>query len=83
MNRIFGVMPDDEIEKEKHYKDCRSLPITIQAGPNGWTIIYSDGSSHWYDEQNTTDENFTNAFEIAESELGTLTEIEYETHGEA
>lgn len=82
MNRMFGLMPSNEVEKERSYKDPHGLTITIQAGPNGWTIMYADGSSKWNDENNTTKENFAKAFKIAECELGTLTRIEHETYGE-
>ena len=73
MNRIFGLMPVAEIEKEQRFKDTYGLSIIIQAGPNGWTIIYADSSSKWNDEENTTEENFNKAFKIAECELGDLT----------
>ena len=83
MNRIFGLMPSNEVEKEVIFKDPHDLTITIQAGPNGWTILYADGSSRWQDEENTTEENFKKAFRIAEGGLGTLTEIKHEISGEA
>jgi len=83
MNRMFGLMPSSEVEKEKSFKDPHGLTITIQAGPNGWTIIYADHSSRWDDVESTTEENFDKAFRTAECELGTLTEIKYETYGEA
>ena len=83
MNRMFGLMSSNEIEKEKSFKDPDGLTITIQAGPNGWTIIYADYSSRWDDVESTTEENFDTAFKTAEMELGVLTEIEYETYGEA
>lgn len=80
MNRMFGLMPSDEIEKERSFKDPDGLTITIQAGPNGWTIIYADQSSIWEDVESTTEENFNKAFRIVECELGTLTEIKHEVY---
>lgn len=82
MNRMFGMMPRNEVEKERSFKDPHGLTITIQAGPNGWTIIYADHSSRWDDIEATTEENFDTAFRTAECELGALTEFRYETYGE-
>lgn len=76
MNRMFGMMPSNEVEKERSFKDPHGLSIIIQAGPNGWTIMYSDGSSKWNDIKATTEENFEKAFKIAEMELGVLTKVE-------
>ena len=76
MNRMFGLMPSNEIEKERSFKDSNGLKIMIQAGPNGWTIMCADGSSKWNDGKATTEENFERAFKIAEMELGTLTKVE-------
>lgn len=39
------MMPRSEIEIEKKYDAGNGMYITIQAGPNGWTIIYADGGS--------------------------------------
>ncbi len=75
MNRFFGMMPSDEIKKEKHYKDDLGLRITIQAGPHGWTIMYADSSSEFKDIDSTTDENFKTAYDIATKNLGKLIEI--------
>ena len=75
MKRFFGMMPSKEIETEKHYKDSNGLKITIQAGVHGWTIIYADASSDFKDVNNTTNENFKTAYDIAVNKLGTLTEI--------
>lgn len=75
MKRFFGMMPNSEIKIEKHYKDDNGYKITIQAGTHGWTIIYADSSSEFKDVDNTTDENFKTAYDIAKNELGILTEI--------
>ena len=82
MNRMFGLMPRNEVEKERSFKDPNGLTITIQAGPNGWTIIYADYSSRYADVESTTEENFDTAFKTVEHELGILTEIKYEAYGE-
>lgn len=80
MLRFNGMMPVNDIEKEETFKDSFGLNVIIQAGPLGWSIIYSDGSAKWKDENITTEENFNNAFKIAEVELGTLTLVEHETY---
>lgn len=73
MKRFFGMMPSSEIEKEKRFKDKCDLSITIQAGPNGWTVIYADGSTNYKDEVATTEENFNKAYKVATEALGELT----------
>ena len=75
MKRIFGMMPSDEIEKRKRYKDKYDHAITIQAGPHGWTVIYADGGTEFKDEDDTTDNNFQKAYKVATDALGELTEI--------
>lgn len=75
MRRFFGMMPSSEIEKEKYYKDKYGHRITIQAGVNGWTIIYSDSSTEFKDITASIDENFNTAYDLAISRLGILTEI--------
>ena len=45
MNRFFGMMPSSEIEVSKTFKDDFGLRISIDAGKNGWTIMYADSSS--------------------------------------
>lgn len=75
MKRFFGMMPTSEVEIEKRYKDKNDHKITIQAGPNGWSILWADGGSTWKDEENSADENFNIAFKEAEESVGTLTEI--------
>lgn len=82
MNRFMGMMLSDEVEKEVRFKDPHGLTITIQAGPNGWSIIYADYSSRFANEESTTEENFDKAVRTAECELGTLTEIKYESCSE-
>ena len=74
MNRFFGKMPSDEVEISKQYIDEYGLTITIEAGPHGYTIIYADGSSHWQDIDQSSEENFDKALEIATNNLGTLFE---------
>lgn len=75
MRRFFGMMSSSEIEVERHYKDKNGYRITIQAGVNGWTIIYADSSTQFKDITASTGENFNRAYDLAVSRLGILTEI--------
>lgn len=75
MRRFFGMMPSSEIDMERYYKDKEGHGIIIQAGVNGWTIIYSDSSSEFKDITTSTEENFNAAYDLAVSRLGILTEI--------
>lgn len=72
MKRFFGMMPSDEIEREEGYLDKYNHKIIIQAGPNGWSILYADGSSQYKDETKSTDDNFKEAYENATKSLGEL-----------
>lgn len=72
MKRFNGMMPADAIEREEHYKDENGLDVTIQAGPEGWTVLYADGSSEYNDVKTTTDENFKTAYDCAVENLGEL-----------
>lgn len=75
MRRFFGMMPSAEIEIEKYYKDKNGHKITIQAGVNGWTIIYADSSSDFKDITISTNENFKMAYDLAVDKLGALIEV--------
>ena len=75
MRRFFGMMPSSEIEIERYYKDKNGYRVRIQAGVNGWTVIYADSSSDFKDVTVSTDENFKDAYNLAVEKLGTLIEI--------
>ena len=75
MIRFAGMMPNKEIEREEVFKDRINLNVVIQAGPNGWTILFADGSSEYKDVEAATDENFEEAKHIAESKIGKLTSL--------
>ena len=75
MKRFFGMMPSTEIEIEKYYKDENGYKITIQAGKNGWTIIYADHSTDFKDIISSVNKNFEEAYNLAVNRLGTLDEI--------
>jgi hypothetical protein len=65
MQRFFGMMPSKEIEKEERIK-INDLSVIIQTGPNGWTILYTDGSIEYQDIVDTTDNNFKTAISVLE-----------------
>lgn len=75
MKRFFGMMPSDEIEMTKHFKDERNRDITIDAGPHGWTIIYSDGSTNYKDIEDTTENNYVDAFKSLISKFPEIKEV--------
>lgn len=72
MNRFFGMMPSTEIERQERFVDTVGLKITIQSGPNGYSILYADGSSQFKDIKDSTDNNFKIAYDIAKGNLGEL-----------
>ena len=75
MNRFFGLMPTNEIEKTGIYKDRYGLRVIITAGPNGWTVVYADNATSYNDESVGTEKNFNTAYNVAEDVVGPLTEM--------
>lgn len=75
MKRFFGMMPSDCIEKEKRFKTESGLVLQIQAGREGWTIIYADGSSEYKDISDTTENNFNEAYERVKKLFPEMEEI--------
>ena len=68
MKRFFGMMPCDEVTIEKAYKAhgiMTDVDITIQAGPEGWSVIWPDKGVNYNDETNDPEENFKTAYELA------------------
>lgn len=61
MKRFFGMMPSDEIKIQKTFADDLGLKIKIQAGENGWTILYADNSSEYADVVDKSLNNFNAA----------------------
>lgn len=73
MNRFLGMMPSSEIKREERFKVGSSqLSVTIQAGENGWTILYADSSSDYEDEVDTTDNNFNKAMEVLKTHFSDI-----------
>ena len=82
MRRLFGMMPQSEIKREEQFKDKDGLKVIIQAGPNGWTIIWADGGSTYKDIESSTDENFNTAYKEVVDSLGEITPIKKYPNGE-
>ena len=78
MVRMFGMMPRSEIEIEKRFEDGAGLISTIQAGKNGWTILFADHSSEYQDFVDTAENNFSKALEKLCSYFSILTMIDKE-----
>lgn len=74
MNRFFGMMPSSEVEISKRYR-VSGGNVVIDAGKNGWTILYADGSSDYKDVVDTAENNFNNAYEVLKSYFSEITEI--------
>ena len=72
MNRFFGMMPTNEIKKMESFTVDNNGEVIIQAGENGWTILYSDHSSKYKDVVDTTDANFDKAMEVLKLEFADI-----------
>lgn len=76
MNRFFGMMPTSEIKRMQSYKvGSEQLTVTIQAGENGWTILYADHSSKYSDQVDTTEGNFDKAMEVLKLDFDNITPV--------
>ena len=75
MDRFFGMMPSKEIKLSKSYDDGHGMHIRIDAGPNGWTVIWADGGTNYKDNVGTTEENFQVAYDLMISKFPHATEI--------
>lgn len=67
MNRFFGMMPASEVKMSRTFVDDLNLKITIDAGENGWTILYADSSSEYKNIEDTTENNFNSALKVLKS----------------
>lgn len=76
MNRFIGMMPSSEVKKEEQFKvGVGQLTVTIQAGENGWTILYADNSSEYKDIIDTVKNNFDNAFNLLKAQFNNINKI--------
>ena len=76
MNRFFGMMPSSEVKKEKSFRvGLGQLKVTVQAGENGWTILYADSSSEYKDVVDTTDNNFNKAIDVLKTHFSNINPV--------
>lgn len=73
MVRFFGLMPSSCVKKQTVFVDEYGEKIIIQAGDEGWSIIYQNGASQYKDFEASTIENFNYAYEIVKSKFNNLT----------
>lgn len=70
MERIFGKMPSNEVEEEGCFRESDTEDqFLIQAGPNGWSAVWEDGTSIFEDNKATTDENFKRALKSVKTNV--------------
>lgn len=73
LDRYYGRLREKDLEIKKYYKDKYGLTVIIEAGPHGWTIVYTDQTNCAKDEELPSEENFANAYKTAVGWLGELT----------
>ena len=72
----MGMMPSSEIAQEERFKVGMSqLIVTIQAGKNGWTILYADSSSEYKDEVDSVENNFKKAMELLKTQFSDINKV--------
>lgn len=79
MERISGLMPDDEVTIKKSYKDKYGAIMKIQAGPNGWTIIWPYPEKYpptFKDITRDPQENFNEVYDEFIDTMRVLTECD-------
>ena len=73
MKRFMGMMPSIEVKKEQKFKvGIGQLTVTVQAGENGWTILYADSSSEYKDVVDKTENNFNKAIEVLKTHFNDI-----------
>ena len=83
MNRFFGMMPMSEVKRMENFKVGRDQStVTIQAGENGWTILYADHSSKYSDQVDTVDGNFDKAMEVLKLSFDDINPVTEKQHEE-
>lgn len=76
MKRIFGIMPSNEVEVSKRYHTGSGFHVTVQAGPNGWGILFADSSAEGQDIVDTTEANIERAIAKLKGYFTEVTEVE-------
>ena len=69
MKRFMGIMPSECIEIRKDFRSGSGLKVHIDAGSEGWTVIYADGSTNYEDNVATAQENYERAYKVASEKL--------------
>lgn len=69
MKRFMGIMPSSCIEISQDYKDDNGMNVHIDAGSEGWTVMYADGSTEYEDIKGSAKENFERAYKVASENL--------------
>lgn len=70
------MMPSNEVKMEKRFKvGVGQLTVTLQAGENGWTILFADSSSEYEDVVDTVENNFNRALETLKKYFGDINAI--------
>lgn len=64
-----------KLKKSESFVDKNNHTITIDAGPNGWTIMWADKSTTYKDVKKSTTENFEDAVKTAKNIVGDLTPL--------
>ena len=85
MNRFFGMMPASEVDKEvRFYGDPDiKMKVTVEAGPNGWTILFADRSTRFRDNPGAgTEANYKEAYDTLKSIFPNAYKVEDEEHCE-
>ena len=72
MKRINGRMPKELVRVTKRFKVDSASVVTIEAGPEGWTIVYYPGKYKTKDISATTSINFYEALAELEKESKTV-----------
>lgn len=75
MKRYLGLMPNGCVEITKYFKDRSGFNIMIEAGPEGWTILWADYGVDCCDKNDTSENNFKAAYDKAVESVGPLIEI--------
>lgn len=78
MKRMFGMMPSNEVEIEKRFHTGSGLYVTVQAGTNGWGILYADHSAEGQDVTDSAETNVERAVACLKTHFSEVTEVPME-----
>ena len=77
MERFFGMIPSSEVKREETFTvGYIGNKATVQANEHGWSILYSNFSSEFNDNEDTVDNNFNKALEILKLRFCIVTKID-------